>query len=305
MSKKLSAKNFLFVPIAEGPHRQALNNLSKLADSSGSSIRLFAVVERATFWDRALNPDFVEEAQTSEHQDWTKTFARWSSASSVTGSEISIGKGAETIVERSLEPDVDCIVLSAGDDPHQRAVVDRVIRLAECPVWLLRPTRARTCRVLAAIHPEPGELDLNLEIIERATGVARETGGELTIMSAWEVYGEHTLQHSSFLRLPEKDFHEIWIGRGEMTEKSLRDVVEAIKPDIKHEVKAVHGSPVEAIHAEVKAGKINQLVIGTVGRAGLTGALLGNTAEQVIRDVRCSVLVVKAPGFVSPLRGDR
>ena len=42
-------------------------------------------------------------------------------------------------------------------------------------------------------------------------------------------------------------------------------------------------------------------VMGTIARTGLTGALLGNTAEKVVDRIECSVLAVKPDGFVSPV----
>ena len=48
--------------------------------------------------------------------------------------------------------------------------------------------------------------------------------------------------------------------------------------------------------------RINLLVMGTVARDGVSGLIIGNTAETVLDVVRCSVLAVKPPGFVSPIR---
>lgn len=42
-------------------------------------------------------------------------------------------------------------------------------------------------------------------------------------------------------------------------------------------------------------------VIGTVGRTGISAALIGNTAEHVIDNLNCDVLALKPIGYVSPL----
>jgi len=44
------------------------------------------------------------------------------------------------------------------------------------------------------------------------------------------------------------------------------------------------------------------IVIGTVGRSGIKGVLLGNTAEKVLDTCDCSILTVKADDFVSPIK---
>jgi hypothetical protein len=42
--------------------------------------------------------------------------------------------------------------------------------------------------------------------------------------------------------------------------------------------------------------------MGTVARTGIAGLLIGNTAEAILEQVQCSVLAVKPPGFVSPVK---
>ena len=42
--------------------------------------------------------------------------------------------------------------------------------------------------------------------------------------------------------------------------------------------------------------------MGTVGRSGIDGVIIGNTAEKVLNRIECSVLALKPPGFVTPIR---
>ena len=43
------------------------------------------------------------------------------------------------------------------------------------------------------------------------------------------------------------------------------------------------------------------VVMGTMGRTGIAGLLVGNTAESILKRVACSVLTVKPEGFVPPV----
>jgi nucleotide-binding universal stress UspA family protein len=43
------------------------------------------------------------------------------------------------------------------------------------------------------------------------------------------------------------------------------------------------------------------IAMGTVGRSGIKGLLLGNTAEKVLGACDLSMLTVKPDGFVSPI----
>ena len=55
------------------------------------------------------------------------------------------------------------------------------------------------------------------------------------------------------------------------------------------------------IPAIVNEKSIEVVVMGTIARTGIPGLLIGNTAEEVINQVDCSVLAIKPEGFVSPL----
>ena len=46
------------------------------------------------------------------------------------------------------------------------------------------------------------------------------------------------------------------------------------------------------------------VVLGTVGRTGLSAAFLGNTAEQVVDHLRCDLLVLKPEAYQTPVELD-
>ena len=64
------------------------------------------------------------------------------------------------------------------------------------------------------------------------------------------------------------------------------------------------GRPEDVILEFVASEGIDILVMGTVARGGIPGLLIGNTAERVLRRLRCSVLTLKPDNFVSPVRVD-
>jgi len=49
---------------------------------------------------------------------------------------------------------------------------------------------------------------------------------------------------------------------------------------------------------------IDLLVMGTVGRAGVSGFITGNTVERLLPRIPCSLIAVKPPGFKSPVSLD-
>ena len=60
-------------------------------------------------------------------------------------------------------------------------------------------------------------------------------------------------------------------------------------------------SPDLAIMNCVEQHAIDLIVMGTVGRTGISGFITGNTAERLLPRIPCSLLAVKPPGFESPI----
>ncbi len=64
------------------------------------------------------------------------------------------------------------------------------------------------------------------------------------------------------------------------------------------------GLPEEVIPDLAEHLQAGIVVLGTVGRTGLSAAFLGNTAEQVIDHLRCDLLVIKPDDYQSTVELD-
>jgi nucleotide-binding universal stress UspA family protein len=61
------------------------------------------------------------------------------------------------------------------------------------------------------------------------------------------------------------------------------------------------GTPSEEIARTAQHLNADLIAMGTVGRSGIRGMLLGNTAERVLSHCDCSILTVKPDDFASPI----
>ena len=61
------------------------------------------------------------------------------------------------------------------------------------------------------------------------------------------------------------------------------------------------GLPEDVIESMANELDAALVILGTVGRTGISAALIGNTAEHVIDRLNCDVLALKPEGYVSPL----
>ena len=183
-----------------------------------------------------------------------------------------------------------------------------LMRKCPCPVWVIKPgPHHRFERILAAVNPHPCDEDrpgVSNKIMQLATSLARLEGSELQVVHAWDHPGEGVLRVHG--RLPAADVDQIIHDTGATHASWLNDLlVRHPLGGIRHSVHLLRGEPAEVIIELAAKRSIDLIVMSTVGRTGIPGLFIGNTAETVLRQVECSVLTVKPEGFVTPVRVDQ
>jgi universal stress protein E len=71
------------------------------------------------------------------------------------------------------------------------------------------------------------------------------------------------------------------------------------------QVHVVDGPPDEAILKAIDDFQIDLVVMGTAGGSGLSGFVVGTTAERLVSHMKCSVIAVKPSGFQCPVECER
>jgi universal stress protein E len=177
-----------------------------------------------------------------------------------------------------------------------------LLRKCQIPIWIVKPThRKKYRRIMAAIDPDPMEQNakLNTLILELATSLAEREIAELHAVTAWSLDYELELRSrarqikTNQLIEDLQKTYKIWLKQ--VTDPYVR------RGDLFH-VHLINGKVGEAIPAEARKRHIDIIVMGTIGRTGIPGFFIGNTAEQILARVNCSVLAVKPEGFESPVK---
>ena len=176
------------------------------------------------------------------------------------------------------------------------------MRKCPCPVWVIKPTRQKKYyHILAAVDLD--ELNnpknsLNRKILDLASSLVRWDQSELNVIYAWQIYENSLLEQASYEEM-QKLNHEAQVEY----KKKLRELLTSYKLDkVSIKLHINKGAPIQVIPAAVKNHHIDLIVMGTVCLTGIAGVLIGNTAEEVLQQVNCSVLTVKPDGFVSPIK---
>ncbi len=150
-------------------------------------------------------------------------------------------------------------------------------------------------------HPDaPEDRALAIDLLHMAARIAADHGAELHVLHAWKVIGEWTLNPAAAGTDP-----ELVPLLGEALNRHARFLDAAVEEAgldaaTIHRL-LVHQRASRAIIDAVANRDIDLLVMGTLGRTGISGLLMGNTAERVLGEVRCAVLACKPTAFVSPV----
>ena len=71
---------------------------------------------------------------------------------------------------------------------------------------------------------------------------------------------------------------------------------------LKPQLHLIKGDAKKAVPKLVDDIGAELVVVGTVGRTGMAGFIVGNTAEAILNRIECSVLAIKPEGFLSPIK---
>lgn len=86
-------------------------------------------------------------------------------------------------------------------------------------------------------------------------------------------------------------------GAEELTEQVVSDVLDPGERE-GVEVAVVEGNPVDVLHDESRDAAV--VVVGSRGRGGFAGLLLGSVSQRVAQHAACPVVIVPAPPEASP-----
>lgn len=222
-----------------------------------------------------------------------------------------VGKPYLEIIRESLQGDYDLIMKPAGCEAALKNALFgstdmQLFRASQCPVWAFKPTpNLQMRKVMAAVDLLVDDKERNAladKVLQWAKQVAGLVGAELHVTHIWDLYGERTLRGRSVLS---NTVDKLVEGEKQKHQKLLDEAL--ARNDLVKEEVQIHfskGEALERIPAIVGAVQPDLLVMGTVGRAGIPGFFIGNTADSVLRQVNCSVLAIKPDGFVSPVQRD-
>jgi len=178
-----------------------------------------------------------------------------------------------------------------------------LVRKCPCPVWIVKPTQPVPYKkILVAVDPKisTSEDQINSLIMDLAASLASRDHAVLHIMHAWDVDGNDLDSIRSEITTEQRE--AILERHHDKHLLALNNLLAGYPTsELDRRVHLPRGRPEQAISRLVRQEQIDLIVMGSVGRIGIPGYFIGDTAETVLGSERCSILTVKPNGFKTPV----
>ncbi len=297
----------------------ALNQAINLADANGARLSIITIFKEL--------PDVIKVFLSENYDIKTKEVVIEKTTEMIIekvakinkkvsenlGVEVAFGTPFLAIVKRVLREKHDMVIIGGTE---QRSLKKRIFGsttmqlMRNCPaaVWVMNPPPSdrSEAKILACVddkHGQPVAEEINHKVLSMATSIARDSKSKLHILQGWRHFGEeiqrgHWGLEGNQVDKIDKELHD-------KSEAALNKCVNQHKFEgIDHEVQLLKGDAGRLISNFVKENNIHLVVMGTVTRTGVSGFLIGNTAEKILRSIQCSVLTIKPDNWVSPVTID-
>jgi universal stress protein E len=219
--------------------------------------------------------------------------------------KLALGSGWLELVRQAMRDKHDLILIGTRD----RRGLDwmlfgstavKVIRRSPCPVWVAKPaTEPNALKILVASDLKPvSEVALELVVkLAQATPVVVHLLHvvDFPLDHLWSTGLPDAKGEAYRHRVRQNALQEL---QAQIDRTGARTLTPPIEVHLLDEPGCL---PDEGILKFIGAHPIDLLVMGTIGRTGLAGVMIGNTAERILPELRCSLLAVKPKDYVSPV----
>jgi len=304
-------KNILLVLNPETEGTAAVDKAAYLARRNGARLTLFSVLKEPPGlqgYSESVAQRQLASA-TADRREWLRgLIVPFQDDSIDVVIDMVVGIPFLEIIRQVLREQHDLVITTAEEKKGIRARLFgatsmHLMRKCPCPVWVVKRAQTRPyARILAAVDTsacDPKQDSLNSLILQLASSMARKESGELHIIHVWHLFDEHYVRNGG---MTEKDVQEAKAQEKLQYKQRFDTLMSQVDvTDLKLHLHLIEGDPDERIPELVMEQGIDLLVMGTLCRTGIAGFLIGNTAEEVLNQVDCSVLTLKPEGFVTPV----
>ena len=302
-------KNILFVADQPGTESKSFRNALALANANKASLTVMDVVEPMV-WSAENQARFGTDLTTILRDRRLDELAVVTSPHRnehlMIRTDVAIGTPFLEIIRATLRNRFDLVIKSAEKTEGLLSSTlgpndQHLVRKCPCPVWIDRDeTTHPYCKILAAVDPL-GDEDKGLSRMILDLALSIEPEAEVHIVHAWRLPGESSLK-SGWARVPPDRLKDVLEEQEHMHKEALSELLSHY--DMRLDDSNVHFEKADAaplVTVIAKKLPADLVVTGTVGRTGIPGFFIGNTAESLMQVLDIPILTVKPTNFVSPV----
>jgi len=209
----------------------------------------------------------------------------------------------EAIIEHVISENNDLVIKGTHQHDKLKSVIFtptdwHVLRKCPCPVLLVKEHNwPENGNILAAVNIGSDEAEhqsLNQKITATANDMAKLIKGNVNLVNSYP-----GTPINIAIEIPEFDASQYNDSMLKHHKQSMLEHAKAfgINPECTFVKEGLPETVIESMSEQLDAELV---VLGTIGRTGISAALIGNTAEHVIDRLNCDVLALKPEGYVSP-----
>jgi len=210
----------------------------------------------------------------------------------------------EAIVEQVINDNFDLVIKGTHQHDKLKSVVFtptdwHILRKCPCPVLLVKdhewPSNGNIIAALNVGSDEAEHHSLNMKITEQAKQLAELIQANVHLVNSFPGTPVNIA-----IEIPEFNSSEYNDTMHKHHEQAMINHANKFGISVAntHVEEGLPETVIEQVASKVDAELV---ILGTVGRTGISAALIGNTAEHVIDQLNCDVLALKPEGYVSPL----
>lgn len=323
-----SFKNILCVVSTDDSSKLALQHAMAVAKAQQAELTLVSVIEgmpqKLELKDDSDSAKQIMNSMIAERREYLSGLVASIDGSSSIRQKVLTGTAFISIIHEVLLHQYDLVIKVAENKSRLQSLFGsldmHLLRKCPVPLWLIKQTAPRiNRRILAAVdvndfYPEKEMISrqgLNRHTLDIAAVVAEDEQAELYVVSVWEAIAEDFMRAGvvsptegsvdsyvdSVSRRYQFNMHKLMDEAGLSGEQTKL-------PSAMVQGIFLKGAPRKKIPEFAEEIDADLVVMGTVARTGISGLIMGNTAESILNQLDCSVLAIKPPGFVSPVKLD-
>lgn len=294
--------------------RPLVYKAAQIASANGAALELFHCLSEPIVLDYAFDENRnLNSLQRAQRDRALHQLERIAAAVRRQHTQLKITLAAEWdapaydgIVRRARKIKADLIVASRHSGPHMLPSIMRLtdwelVRLSPVPLLLVsKATPYHRPAVLVAVDPTHAfakPLQFDRTLLRQATALSQSLHGSLHAVHAYARIPAGALPPNG-LGITHHELKRIQTDAQQTAKAGLERALKGtlVKTANRH---LIGSHPVDAILQAARTSHSAIVVMGAVSRSGLKRLLIGNTAERILDELTCDVLVVKPRAFKS------